>query len=173
MVLDGFLQTTENTTIEKAEFIYITNKSVKYGDDVYQFRNVTGFGIGEVKPKKIPILIILLLFIAGLIIMGFGASWGLLPFLMGIAAIGFNIQQPKLYGLKLYLNSGESKIFITSDTIWLKKAVTNLYSFLEKAEEGNYLSIQVGGSIEGNLVTGDVGGNVFSRKVERKLKPNE
>lgn len=165
MILDSFLQPHDKTNIANSDLLYVTKKSVKFGDNIYQFRNVTGFGIGEVKTRKIPISWILGFFVFGGILKTISNDFGLLLILMAIGAIVFNIMQPKLYGLTLYLNSGDSTIFITSDTPWLERAVGKLYDFTENAQEGSYLSIKVGGNIEGNLITGTVGGDVSSKKL--------
>ncbi|MFB2981952.1 DUF6232 family protein [Microseira sp. BLCC-F43] len=164
MTLSTFLQGDDKTSIEKAEVLYITKKTVRFGDDVYQFRNVTGFGIGEVQTKKIPYLFIFVLFVLGAIVGNFAQEWGGILIMISIAALIYNIAQPKMYGLKLYLNSGDGKIFITSDTAWLKKAVMKLYDFTENAQDGSSMTIQIGGSITGNIIQGGkVGGDVSSK----------
>jgi hypothetical protein len=117
MTLSTFLQGDDRTSIAKAEVLYITKKTVRFGDDVYQFRNVTGFGIDEVKTKKIPWLFIFVLFVLGFIVGNFAQGWGVILIMISIAAFLYNIAQPKMYGLKLYLNSGDGKIFITSAVI--------------------------------------------------------
>lgn len=79
---------------------------------------------------------------------------GIILVVISIIGLIFNISQPPLYGLKLYVNSGDAQIFITSQTAWLKRAVGTLYDFLENAEEGSSMTIQVGGNISGNIVHG-------------------
>lgn len=138
MVLSAFLQGNDKTTIEKAKVLYITKKTVRFGDDVYQFRNVTGFGIGEVKPKKIPFIVILGLFLLGIIMISFNSFVGSIMLLCSIAALATNLSQPKLYGLELYLNSGDGKIFITRDIPFLKRTVGELYDFMESNKEETY-----------------------------------
>lgn len=168
MGLNAFLSGDDNTKIAQADVIYITDRIVKFGDDIYQFRNVTGFGIGGVKAKKPPFLLVgffLFLFIVGYYIsIQFNNLWGLL--ISGISGIVLQVQadnyQPKRYGLKLYLNSGDAQIFITSDTVWLKRSVRSLYDFMNNAEEGSYMTIQIGGNITGNIIQGSKVRDVFS-----------
>ncbi|MCP2731632.1 DUF6232 family protein [Limnofasciculus baicalensis] len=168
MVLDSFLQPPDKTAIAKSGLLHVTKKSVKFGDNVYQFRNVTGFGIGEVKSEGIPILFILGLFLfGGILATTNNLLVGVIVISIAIGCTIWNIIRPKLYGLTLYLNSGDSRIFITSDTNWLNRAVSKLYDFIENAQEGSYLSITVGGNIEGNIIGGDVGGNVSSKKLRQ------
>lgn len=168
MGLNAFLSGDDNTKIAQSDVIYITDKIVKFGDDVYQFRNVTGFGIGEIKAKKPPFLLVgffIFLLIIGLYISSkFNNLWGLL--IAGISSIVLFVQadnyQPKKYGLKLYLNSGDAQIFITSDTVWLKRSVRSLYDFMENAEEGSSMTIHIGGNITGNIIQGSKVRDVFS-----------
>ncbi|MBD1921292.1 hypothetical protein H6F77_09330 [Microcoleus sp. FACHB-831] len=165
--------------IKRNESIYITKKTVRFGSDVYQFRNVTGFGVAEFKPANIiPIKFILIIFVIGLI---FGnipdtRSWGITIVLFSLFGIILNTFQPNQYGLKLYLNSGGGPIFLTRDMEGLKKVVQNLYKFMDSDKEGSYIvnvqdsSIRIDGSVGGSVIKGDaenvsshVGGDV-SRK---------
>jgi hypothetical protein len=155
VVLNAFLSGDDNTKIAESSVIYITNKTVRFGDDVYQFRNVTGFGIGKVKSKTIPFLFILILFCLGVFILKNSSDFsGQLCLYISIAALLFNILRPRLYGLKLYLNSGDAQIFVTSKTLWLENCVAKLYDFMEKAEEGSFMTIKIGGHMTGNIVQG-------------------
>ncbi|MBP5974602.1 hypothetical protein HW132_18155 [Brasilonema sp. CT11] len=158
---NSFLQASDNIDIVSTDILYLTDKTVRFGADVYQFRNVTGFGIGEVKPKKVPFTTILGLFIFGLVLYplssflgGLGTFLSLLMLLIPVAMLVSNLTQPKLFGLKLHLNSGEGKIFITNDTKWLEKAVSKLYQFMENIQDGSSMTIQIGGSITGNIIQG-------------------
>jgi hypothetical protein len=139
MILNNILQEDNNTTIEEARYIEITKKTVKFGDDVYQFRNVSGFGVAEIK-KSIPIKFILVLFIAGLFVTVIPGArmWGVLMLLVSIGIVVDEVVKPKRYGFKLYINSGDGKIFITNDIDGIKKVVSTLYEFMESNEEGSY-----------------------------------
>lgn len=163
MLLDTFLQPSDNTTIAKSSTLYLTNKTLRFGDDVYQFRNVTGFGIGEVKPKKIPFLFIFGFFVAGFVVRNSNGYFGGTLLIISILAFVINISQPKLYGLKVYLNYGDGQIFITSDTAWLGRAIGVLNDFMENAQDGNYLSINVGGNFAGNMITNSSIGDIFNQ----------
>ncbi|GAB4191285.1 MAG: hypothetical protein Fur006_34230 [Coleofasciculaceae cyanobacterium] len=168
MVLNAFLSGDNNTKIAEARILYLTKKTVRFGDDIYQFRNVTGFGIGKVKPKKISMKVILILFFLGPFV-GLipGLTFlGLIMLLLAIAAIFSNIVQPQLYGLQLYVNSGDAQIFITSDTDWLKRAVGKLYDFMENSEEGSHMTIQVGGEVSGTIIQGSTARDVKNMVLE-------
>jgi hypothetical protein len=159
-----------NTTIE------ITNRTVRFGSDVYQFRNVTGFGLAPVKNENLyPIQVILGLFVIGLFCANIpDSSWRILGMILILLAIwGFsaNTSQPKKYGLKLYLNSGSpSPVFITSDMEGLENVVSVLYKFMESNEEGTYIihaqdrSIRIEGNFEGNFIGGDASGPVSNKR---------
>lgn len=64
---------------------------------------------------------------------------GVVLVLLAIGGIYFNISQPKRYGLELYVNSGDNKIFITRDLDGIKKVVSVLYEFMENDKEGSYV----------------------------------
>jgi hypothetical protein len=159
-----------NTTIE------ITNRTVRFGSDVYQFRNVTGFGLAPVKNENLfPIQFILGMFVIGLFCANIpDSSWRILGMILILLAIwGFsaNTSQPKKYGLKLYLNSGSpSPVFITSDMEGLENVVSVLYKFMESNEEGTYIihaqdrSIRIEGNFEGNFIGGDASGPVSNKR---------
>ena len=159
-----------NTTVE------ITNRTVRFGSDVYQFRNVTGFGLAPVKNENLyPIQVILGLFVIGLFCANIpDSSWRILGMILILLAIwGFsaNTSQPKKYGLKLYLNSGSpSPVFITSDIQGLNDVVSILYKFMESNEEGTYIihaqdrSIRIEGSVGGNFIGGDARGDVSNKR---------
>jgi hypothetical protein len=157
-----------NTTIE------ITNRTVRFGSDVYQFRNVTGFGLAPVKNENLfPIQFILGVFVIGLFCANIPdlRMWGIILVLVAIGGFYANTLQPKKYGLKLYLNSGSpSPVFITSDMSGLENVVSVLYKFMESNEEGTYIihaqdrSIRIEGNFEGNFIGGDASGPVSNKR---------
>ncbi|MDY7014947.1 MAG: DUF6232 family protein [Cyanobacteriota bacterium] len=142
MALNSVLQDNNTTTIEQAQLIYITKKTVRFGADVYQFRNVAGFGLAEVKTANlIPLKVILALFAFGclLAIVPGARSWGIVAVLLAVGAVFLNSSQPKKYGLKLYINSGDSKVFISSHLAGIKQVITQLYEFMESNTEESYV----------------------------------
>lgn len=157
-----------NATIE------ITHRTVRFGSDVYQFRNVTGFGLAPVKNENLfPIQFILGVFVIGLFCANIPdlRMWGIILVLVAIGGFYANTSQPKKYGLKLYLNSGSpSPVFITSDMPGLEKVVSVLYKFMESNEEGTYIihaqdrSIRIEGNFEGNFIGGDASGPVSNKR---------
>ena len=56
--------------------------------------------------------------------------------LLLIGAALFNLSLPKLYGLSLYLNSGNEITFVTKDMEFLKRVVRTLKEFMENPPEG-------------------------------------
>lgn len=162
MLLDQMLASNDKQTIEEKGFLEITKNTVKLENDVYQFRNVTGFGVGNVKTKRIPFNLIFILFIVALVagaLPGFG-GWSIMFWLLAIGAIVYNFTRPKVYGLSLYLNSGNEIVFATEDMDFLKRAVRVLKDFMENPIEGKYVNIDVGRDHKGNIIVGDVHGNI-------------
>ncbi|MEG4400579.1 MULTISPECIES: hypothetical protein [unclassified Microcoleus] len=153
--------------------IYITKNTVQFGLDIYQFRNVTGFGISPVKTENIPLQWILGLFVIGLIVANNsdGRLWGITMAIVAIFLLIINsFFMPKYYGLKLYLNSGSpSPVFITSDMPGLEKVVLVLHKFMESNAEGSYVvystdrSIRIEGSVGGSVTAGNIGGSSSSQ----------
>lgn len=160
-----------NATIE------ITKNTVKFDSDVYQFRNVTGFGVSPVPTAKVPLSWIWFSFIFGLwrtmnsSLNSDEKSVAMLMIGFAILSLAFNKLWPPKYGLKLYLNSGSPlPIFITRDIQGLKDVVSVLYNFMESHEEGRYIvystdrSIKIKGNFEGNLIGGDASGSVSNKR---------
>ena len=170
MYLKNALQEDKDTNIERNAVIYITDRTVRFGNDVYQFRNVAGFGLAEVKNNNIiPTKVIIGGFVLGFLLGIIGQGiWGLLILLLAIGAIVINYKNPKRYGLKLYVNSGGGTIFVTTDLEGVKRVVAKLYDFMENSLDGTFVvnvddrSISVQGSVGGSVMAGDVGGNVSS-----------
>lgn len=151
--------------------IYITKNTVKFGLEVYQFRNVTGFGISPVKTEKFPLQWILGLFVIGLIAANNSGirGVGIIITIVAIVLFVLNTLMPKKYGLKLYLNSGSPMpIFVTTDMEGLEKVVYVLYKFMESNAEGSYVvystdrSIRIEGSVGGSVTAGNIGGSSSS-----------
>ncbi|MDF0554999.1 DUF6232 family protein [Kamptonema sp. UHCC 0994] len=156
-----------NTTIE------ITKQTVRFGSEVYQFRNVTGFGVSSIKTENVfPIQVILGLFVIGLFLANIPnwRIWGIILVLVAIDGFYANTSQAKKYGLKLYLNSGyPSPVFISSDMRGLEKVVSILYKFMESNTEVNCVihiedrSIRIEGSVGGSVTAGNIGGSSSSQ----------
>lgn len=158
MLMNQILAGNDSQTIEEKGFLEITANSVRLENDVYQFRNVTGFGVGDVKTKGIPFSSIAVLFLLALlsgIISGL-SGWSWLLWLLLIGAIVYNVSRPKLYGLSLYLNSGQETIFVTQDVDFLRQVVRTLKEFIENPKPGKVINISIGRDMKGNITFGDV-----------------
>jgi hypothetical protein len=185
-IMIGVNNTSQNTDrqIGKAT-IEITKNTVQFDSDVYQFRNVTGFGVCPVPTAKVPSSWIWFSFIFGI----FGTmnsslnsdqkTGAMLILAFGIVSLAFNKLWPPKYGLKLYLNSGSPlPIFITRDVPGLKNVVSVLYDFMENNLEGTYTihvqdrSIRIGGSVGGSATAGDIQGS-SSSYVGRDVSRND
>lgn len=163
--------------------IEITKRTVRFGSEIYQFRNVTGFGISSVTTDVNTKNIFAMQFILGLFVIGIFLAnfpdwrrWGVTLISISIGGLYANTSQPKEYGLKLYLNSGyPSPVFITRDIRGLKEVVSTLYNFMENNEEATYIIyaedrsmrienryIQIEGSVGGSVIAGNIGGSLSS-----------
>ncbi len=145
------------TEILEGGTIRLTAKTVQFGSNVFQFHNVTGFGIAKVDTIKIPLTSLLILFIIGLFIANLPniSVFGLLIILGAIAGVISNFTQPQRYGLGLYLNSGHMKVFVTTDVRGLKVVVDDLCNYMENNKLGGYVVNIVGGNVTGNYIGGD------------------
>lgn len=171
MAIDNIMQNNNDCIIDRPEPILITKKTVKFGADLYQFKNITGFGLAEVKNNNIfPTPLILGTFILG-ITMTF--VYQILGILIIVAAIGgflANISQPRRYGLKLYTNSGNNTIFVTTDIQGVKRVVSLLYEFMESETEGSYVinidqrNASIGVGYAKNIRADNIGGSIDNQQ---------
>ena len=72
----------------------------------------------------------------------------------------WNFAKPKHYGLLLTLNSGDKKLFITSDVEGLKRVIEVIYEFIESQKEAIYQMSINNSKVSGNFIQGSAGGNV-------------
>jgi len=173
MAANNLLPKDDNDRPFRNTRIEISKQTVRFDSDVYQFRNVTGFGLAPVRNTNLfPIQFILVLFVIGLFCANIPEwrFWGIIFVLAAIGAFYANTSQPKKYGLKLYLNSGSpAPVFITSDMPGLEKVVSVLYNFMESNAEGTYVihaedrSIRIEGSVGGSVTAGNIGGSSSSQ----------
>lgn len=89
---------------------------------------------------------------------------GILMTFFAIGAFFYNLfisfLAPPLYGLALHLNSGSERVFMCEDTNYLRNAIRTLKEFMENPEKYNYVNIEVGQDVTGNITIGDVYGKV-------------
>lgn len=138
-------------TVESSKYIEVTKRTVKFGRKVYQFSNITGFGLAEIKRDfTLPIIFLSILVIIGLSQLylgifsldGLSGSIGVIMTISGIFFLVILLNFPKDYGLELELNSGKSRIFITEDLEGVKKIVSELYEFME-SESDEILTVNI------------------------------
>jgi len=155
-------------TFETARYIEITRNTVKFSSSVYQFRNIAGFNAGKIPKSPFPLQLVLALTVGGLLVMIIGGAFspglslvGILSILGACILIFMHFNQTPLYGLTLFLNSGQERVFISDDRKFLIKIVSTLYKFMEEPVGGavyidmSNRSISVSGNFEGRAITGD------------------
>jgi hypothetical protein len=165
------MEQSSNVTIERETIISATKKTFRFGKNVYQTHNITGFREGDLDGKiRIPEIIIFFIFLIGLIFLSYSfindpkptRTIGISLILLGFFGHFINLLNPKKYGLLVTFNSGDRTLFITKDRKSLKTVIDNLCKIIESEEEEklNY-QISINNSVvRGNLVQGEVGKDV-------------
>lgn len=155
----------QNILIEKNRAtITVSKRTVRFEKNVVQTHNISSFSDGEVEMGRIPWAIVVIPLIIWLLIgladarQWFGLAW--LLFLLGITCLIWNLKKPKYYGLLISLNSGEKKLFTTSDTQGLKKIITTIYDLLETESESTYQININSSNIQGNFIAGSNSGDI-------------
>ncbi|MEH2263800.1 DUF6232 family protein [Nostoc sp.] len=151
----------QNITLEKNKVLLITKRTVRFARNVYQTHNISGFSEGEVDIGTIPWVIIIIVLLLGLTISFFNSGSGWLLILLAVAAGIWNFVKPKHYGLLLTLNSGDKKLFTTTDKPGLKKVISVIYDFIESEKEATYQVSVNNNNVTGNFVQGNVGGDMI------------
>lgn len=160
MLLDELLSQDDGKEekIKDVKFTEFSQKTVRFGDSIYQLKNVTGFTIGVLEKRQIQwtlVVILIAIGVASLVIVV-----GIVP--LGIAGwmIYSHYTQVQEYGFTLELNSGKKTSFISSDKQFLGQIVSELYRLMEGDIDSltvNWFdrSLQVSGDVKGILATGD------------------
>jgi Family of unknown function (DUF6232) len=154
---------SRNVSLESNSVITVTRRTVRFAKNVFQTHNISSFSDGEVEIGRIPwamaIIPLILWLLIGLADMRqwFVLAW--LLFFTGITCLVWNVAKPKHYGLLISLNSGEKKLFITSDTKGLKKTITVIYDLLETESESTYQININSSNIQGNFIAGSNSGD--------------
>jgi hypothetical protein len=155
-------QPDELRSFEQEKQILITKNVIKFGKSLYQFRNVTGFKVGDIPKKSFPFSAVFACFIVAFLLTSFNQNflafifWGLIAFL-----VYRHFTQTQYYGLTIYLNSGHQRIFVSSDQQFLNRVVDTLYNFMRQVQEGSVFvdfsnkSINVEGDLTGSASTGN------------------
>jgi uncharacterized membrane protein len=151
-------------TLERNKVITITKRTVRFSKNVYQTCNITGLSEGEVDVGTIPWIIIIGAFGLSPIVGFSSGAVGSLFVLAAISGVVWNFVKPKHYGLLLTLNSGDKKLFVTTDTVNLQRVIEEIANFIE-SDKGEVYQISINNSqIQGNFVQGNVGGSMMFKK---------
>ncbi|GAB4172521.1 MAG: hypothetical protein Fur006_01370 [Coleofasciculaceae cyanobacterium] len=160
MATANSLESSRNITLERNKVITLTKRTVRFSKNVYQTHNIAGFGEGEVDIGTIHWIIILGVLIIGLMFDPFNNTVGWLLILAAIGGAIWNFAKPKHYGFLLTLNSGDKKLFTTTDKEGLKKVIAEIYDLIETEKEKTYQITVNNSKVSGSLIQGHVGGNV-------------
>jgi Family of unknown function (DUF6232) len=159
MLLNDLInQDDSKKIVENPKFIEFSARTVRWGDSIYQLRNITGFGVGEIPKQKLQILLVLGLIIGGILLLAIGVG----IVLLGIAAwmLISHFSQTQKYGFILELNSGGTTSFVSSDRKFLGAISSAFYKLMEGDIDGltvNWTdrSVTVHGEVRGAISTGD------------------
>lgn len=163
MATANLLGSNQSITLEWNQSITITKRTVRFSRNVYQTHKIAGFGEGKVDIGTIPWMIIIIVFLVALILAAFNNGVGLLFILAGIGGGAWNFIKPKHYGFLLTLNSGDKKLFVTTDQEGLKRVIEVIYDLIETEEEATYQIFVNNSKVNGNFIQGYAGGNVSYR----------
>lgn len=135
MLLTDLIKQDENKKIvENPGFIEFSKRTVRFGNSIYQLRNITGFEVGEIPKQKLQIIWVLVLIVVGILLLA--VVVGLL--LIGIAVwmLNSHFSQPQKYGFIMELNSGGNIYFITKDKEFLRDIASAIYKLMEGDIDG-------------------------------------
>jgi hypothetical protein len=157
----------QNTSVELSQLITVTNRTVSFSNTVCQTKNIASFSEGDVAILELPWTPITLVTLLGFIMVStsFGNSKGIgvVMVLLGVVGIIWNLSKPKHYGLLLSLNSGDKKLFISSDTKGLKNIISVIYDLIETDSEATYQVNISNSKIKGNFIQGNNSGSIDYR----------
>jgi hypothetical protein len=163
MATANLLGSNQSITLEWNQSITLTKRTVRFSKNVYQTHNIAGFGEGKVDIGTIPWIIIIIVLLVSLILAAFNNGVGLLLILAGIGGGVCNFIKPKHYGFLLTLNSGDKKLFVTTDQEGLKRVIEVIYDIIETEEEATYQISFKNSKVNGNFIQGYAGGDVSYR----------
>ena len=165
MLLNDLLKQDDGKkVVEDPKFIEFSRRTVRFGDELYQLRNVTGFEVGKIPKDKFPTLIFLVLLLAGLALSVVGI--GIILIIIAGYMIYSHLNQVQKYGLILTFNSGRESSFISRDKIFLGNIVSALYQLMEGEIDGITInfqdrSVNIHAPFEGIAATGDNAQNEY------------
>lgn len=175
MILNNLIQQDDNKqVIENPKSIEFSNKTVRFGDCIYQLRNITGFKVGELPKQKLQILLVAGSIAGFLFFLTVGQN-GFIGFVF-LAIAGWilfsHFTQLQKYGFILELNSGNTTSFVSDDRRFLGNIVTVLYKLMEGDIEGTIIAnwndrtVNVYGAVTGAISTGENAHNTIRNNTQ-------
>jgi hypothetical protein len=162
MATANSLGSNQSVTLERNKVITITKRTVRFSRNVYQTHNIAGFGEGEVDIGTIPWIIIIGVLILGLTIgiFNINSEGGFLLIFSASGGAVWNVIKPKHYGFLITLNSGDKKLFTTTDKENLKRVIEVIYDLIETEKEATYQISVNNSKVNGNFIQGYAEGDV-------------
>lgn len=161
----------ENSTDEsndeiETEFIVIKGKTLIYGNVLYQISNISSLGIVDLsKVKKIPdqywfwsVATIVMLLVNDIGVRFAGIGLGCL--MVSLFYSHFQTRLMEKYGLTIYTNNRDKKIFISKDKKLLVKILYVLHNVMNGQEkEGGVFNFENSTFIASPILSGKISGN--------------
>lgn len=150
---------SQDTVFEDANQIEINKNILKFGSSVYQFKNVTGFHVGEFEKEPFPRQAFIMLLVLGVATLALVV--GIIFLLWALWLFINHRKQQSIYGLAIYLNSGRKRVFRSTDKDFLYRIVNAMYRLMSEDSAMNVLvdmsnrSVNVEGDFTGTAITGD------------------
>jgi hypothetical protein len=156
-----------SSSVEFSQLITVTNRTVRFSNNVYQTKNITSFSEGNVEVLELPWTPVIIIALLGFMMASTDfrnfKETGVAMMLFGMFGIMWNLVKPKHYGLLLSLNSGDKKLFISSDTKGLKNIISVIYDLIETDSEATYQVNITNSKINGNFIQGVNSGSIDYR----------
>lgn len=149
----------DHVDFEDADHIVINRGCIKFGNSVYQFCNVTGFSIGEFKKDDFPLKVFLIVLGIGCVLLPVGIGLIFLIWAYFLYRKYKNVKQ--VYGLSIQLNSGQRKVFSSTEKDFLLRIINEMYKLMSTKSESQVVvdmsnrQVNISGNASGNIVTGD------------------
>jgi hypothetical protein len=166
-ILAGMLGSSDGEAAEPdVAFFTLTPKTLRYGhgSEVFPLKNIARVGKYKVIETKFPLILIILLLLAGISLLFSGHGVLILLGLLCLVGAGFGIvnrMKPRKFAFGIETCSGARRYLVSSDQTFIDKVLNIVTSYFEQDQSvGTYInfedrSIRVEGDVHGNVSSGD------------------
>jgi hypothetical protein len=170
-ILAGMLGSSDGEAAEpNVQYFTLTPKTLRYGhgSEVFPLKNIARVGKYKVIETKFPLILIILLLLAGLSLLFSGHGALIVLGLLCLAGAVFGIinrMKPRKFAFGIEACSGARRYLVSSDEAFIDKVLKVVTSYFEQEQSGGISinfedrSISVAGDVHGNVSSGDKGSN--------------